>query len=203
MADVVQAKPFCRTCGLSSRLLFEDYFFHHVNCGDVLHDFEIWFGSLGRSIRKKLEQKSNYRFVHPDVLGGIKSQAQVAEAIVFGQGISMISQKPPEKIIKSEEIYTKTNYGDTKSYLGYDHIIICGPYYRGTIISGISPGKYVRLTFKEVYDILMRVGFKIRSCGVEKVEMKIISIQISIIARGRFSSLSTSKVTGQQIIFSS
>ncbi|RZC74494.1 hypothetical protein C5167_049977 [Papaver somniferum] len=31
-----------------------------------------------------------------------------------------------------------------------------------------SPGKYVWLTYKEVYDIVMKVGFAIRSCGVEK-----------------------------------
>ncbi|KAI3929321.1 hypothetical protein MKX01_006557 [Papaver californicum] len=38
---------------------------------------------------------------------------------------------------------------------------------RREIVDG-KPGKYLWLTYKEVYDIMMKVGFAIRSCGVEK-----------------------------------
>lgn len=58
--------------------------------------------------------------------------------------------------------------------------------------SFLQPGKYLR-TCKEVCDIVMRGGFTIHSCGVEKVKMQIIIISLSVIAR----------VTGQQIIFAS
>ncbi|KAF8380069.1 hypothetical protein HHK36_027539 [Tetracentron sinense] len=35
-------------------------------------------------------------------------------------------------------------------------------------IVNLKPGKYVWLTYKEVYDIVMKVGASIRSCGVEQ-----------------------------------
>ncbi|KAJ6828527.1 long chain acyl-CoA synthetase 4-like [Iris pallida] len=38
---------------------------------------------------------------------------------------------------------------------------------RREIVNG-KPGKYVWLTYKQVYDIVMKVGASIRSCGVEK-----------------------------------
>ncbi|XP_026401374.1 long chain acyl-CoA synthetase 4-like [Papaver somniferum] len=38
---------------------------------------------------------------------------------------------------------------------------------RREIVDG-EPGKYLWLTYKEVYGIVMKVGFAIRSCGVEK-----------------------------------
>ncbi|KAI3990578.1 hypothetical protein MKX01_022878 [Papaver californicum] len=38
---------------------------------------------------------------------------------------------------------------------------------RREIMDG-EPGKYLWLTYKEVYDIVMKVGFAIRSCGAEK-----------------------------------
>lgn len=33
----------------------------------------------------------------------------------------------------------------------------------------LQPGKYVWLTYKEVYDLVIKVGNSIRSCGVEEV----------------------------------
>lgn len=33
----------------------------------------------------------------------------------------------------------------------------------------MQPGEYVWLTYEEVYDIVLKVGASIRSCGVEKV----------------------------------
>ena len=33
----------------------------------------------------------------------------------------------------------------------------------------LQPGKYVWCTYKEVYDLVMKLGNSIRSCGVEEV----------------------------------
>ncbi|KAE9459597.1 hypothetical protein C3L33_08483, partial [Rhododendron williamsianum] len=39
---------------------------------------------------------------------------------------------------------------------------------RREVVNG-KPGKYVWLTYKEVYDLVIKVGNSIRSCGVEEV----------------------------------
>ena len=40
----------------------------------------------------------------------------------------------------------------------------------------LQPGKYVWQTYKEVYDLVVKVGNSIRSCGIEEVSGKIANL---------------------------
>jgi len=42
----------------------------------------------------------------------------------------------------------------------------------------MQAGKYVWLTYRDVYDIVMKVGASIRSCGVNKVRFFAASLMI-------------------------